>query len=194
MSLVMYSDVKLLSSPWRTHHLTTHTTLVYFWTTSSFFLILLAWHHKDVPSFYLSGGHSGACSVLCYLETGLRRLVSGRCHPTLWTDQAWRRITCFQRPKFSHTTPLLRYLHCLPVDTYIRFAIHLMVLITTCSTVHSLWASSMVWLDPPSLETQGRQRPGLFSFLAPRCWIELPVVVFKLSLKTYIYSKHLNGN
>ncbi|KAK3514194.1 hypothetical protein QTP70_009110 [Hemibagrus guttatus] len=119
----------------------------------------------------------------------------------------------FNLPKFSHTTPLLRSLHWLPVAARIRYKTllaykakngpapsYLKALITPRTAPRSLRSTSTVRLVPPSLWVRGRYTSRLFSVLAPRRWNELPLgirtaeslTVFKRQLKTYLFLKYLN--
>ncbi|KAF7711724.1 hypothetical protein C0J45_0695, partial [Silurus meridionalis] len=97
----------------------------------------------------------------------------------------------FNQPKFSHTTPLLRSLHCLPVAACIRFKTlmlaymakngpapsYLRELITSHIAPRCLRSSSTARLVPPSLKMRGKYTSRLFSVLAPRWWNELPLDV-----------------
>ncbi|XP_028821249.1 uncharacterized protein LOC114772546, partial [Denticeps clupeoides] len=117
----------------------------------------------------------------------------------------------FNLPKFSHTTPLLRSLHWLPVAARIRFKIlmlaykakhgvapsYLTALITPHTAPRLLRASSTARLVPPSLKVKGKHSTRLFSVLAPRWWNELPLEVrtaqslstFKRQLKTFLFKE-----
>ncbi|KAK3526395.1 hypothetical protein QTP70_025429, partial [Hemibagrus guttatus] len=120
----------------------------------------------------------------------------------------------FNLPKFSHTTPLLRSLHWLPVAARIRFKTlmlaykakngpapsYLKALVTSRTAPRLLRSTSTARLVPPSLREKGRYTSRLFSVLAPRWWNELPLgirtaeslTVFKRQLKTYLFLKYLN--
>uniref|UniRef100_A0AAY4ENN7 Reverse transcriptase domain-containing protein n=1 Tax=Denticeps clupeoides TaxID=299321 RepID=A0AAY4ENN7_9TELE len=120
----------------------------------------------------------------------------------------------FNLPKFSHTTPLLRSLHWLPVAARIRFKIlmlaykakhgaapsYLTALITPRTAPRLLRASSTARLVPPSLKVKGKHSSRLFSVLAPRWWNELPLEVrtaqslstFKRQLKTFLFKEYLD--
>ncbi|KAI5607867.1 hypothetical protein C0J50_12385, partial [Silurus asotus] len=90
-------------------------------------------------------------------------------------------------PKFSHTIPLLRSLHWLPVAARIRFKTlmlaykakngpapsYLSDLITSRTAPRCLRSSSTARLIPPSLRMRGKYN----SILAPRWWNELPLHV-----------------
>ncbi|GAA6087544.1 uncharacterized protein LOC114772546 [Tachysurus ichikawai] len=120
----------------------------------------------------------------------------------------------FNLPKFSHTTPLLRSLHWLPVAARIRFKTlmlaykakhgpapsYLKALITPRTAPRTLRSTSTARLVPPSLRVRGKYTTRLFSVLAPRWWNELPLevrtaeslAIFKRRLKTYLFRKHFN--
>ncbi|KAK3568848.1 hypothetical protein QTP86_017954, partial [Hemibagrus guttatus] len=120
----------------------------------------------------------------------------------------------FNLSKFSHTTPLLRSLHWLPVAAHIRFKTlmlaykakngpapsYLKALVTPRTAPRSLRSTSTARLVPPSLRVKDRYTSRLFSVLAPRWWNELPLgirtaeslTVFKRQLKTYLFLKYLN--
>ncbi|XP_049319645.1 uncharacterized protein LOC111194633 [Astyanax mexicanus] len=120
----------------------------------------------------------------------------------------------FNLPKFSHVTPLLRFLHWLPVAARIRFKTltlaykakngpapsYLMAMVKARSAPRALRASSTARLEPPSLKTHRKQTSRLFSVLAPRWWNELPLdvrtaeslTVFKRRLKTHLFKEFLN--
>ncbi|KAI4887963.1 hypothetical protein NFI96_018255, partial [Prochilodus magdalenae] len=119
-----------------------------------------------------------------------------------------------EKYKFTHVTPLLRSLHCLPVVARIIFKTlmlaykanngpappYLMAMVKSRAVPRALRASSTARLDPPSLRTHGRQASRLFSVLAPRWWNELPLgvrtaeslTVFKRRLKTHLFVMHLS--
>ncbi|XP_053085743.1 uncharacterized protein LOC128317534 [Pangasianodon hypophthalmus] len=128
------------------------------------------------------------------------------CPPQLIQNATARLV--FNLPKVSHTTPLLRSLHWLPVAARIRFKTlmlaykakngpaptYLRALITPRTAPRSLRSSSTARLVPPSLRVQGRPASRLFSVLASRWWNELllnvrtaeSLAVFKRRLKTYL--------
>ncbi|KAF7695991.1 hypothetical protein C0J45_14256, partial [Silurus meridionalis] len=97
----------------------------------------------------------------------------------------------FNLPKLSHTTPLLRSLHWLPVAARIRFKTlmaaykakngpapsYLRDLITSRTAPRCLRSSSTARLVPPSLRMRGKYISRLFSVLTPRWWNELPLDV-----------------
>ncbi|KAI5606726.1 hypothetical protein C0J50_7537, partial [Silurus asotus] len=96
-------------------------------------------------------------------------------------------LLVFNQPKFSHTTPLLRSLHWLPVAARIRFKtlmlaykakngpapFYLSDLFTSRTAPRCLRSSSTAPLVPPSLRLRGKYTLRLFSVLARRWWNEL---------------------
>ncbi|KAI5607775.1 hypothetical protein C0J50_9877, partial [Silurus asotus] len=111
-------------------------------------------------------------------------------HPLQMIQNAAARLV-FNQPKFSHTTPLLRFLHWFPVAARIRFKTlmlaykakngpapsYLRDLITSHTAPRCLRSSSTARLVPPSLRLRGKYTSRLFSVLAPRWWNELPLDV-----------------
>ncbi|MCI4375953.1 hypothetical protein PGIGA_G00115620 [Pangasianodon gigas] len=152
-------------------------------------------------------------SRLDYCDSLLAALPLSAIRPLQLIQNAAARLV-FNLPKFSHTTPLLRSLHWLPVAARIRFKTlmlaykakngpaptYLKALITPRTAPRSFRSSSTARLIPPSLRVQGRPASRLFSVLAPRWWNELPLdvrtaeslAVFKQRLKTYLFIKYLN--
>ncbi|KAI5090199.1 hypothetical protein C0J45_20334, partial [Silurus meridionalis] len=118
----------------------------------------------------------------------------------------------FNQHKFSHTTPLLRSLHWLPVAAFIRFKTLMLVYkakngpapsylsdpFTLCTAPCCLRSSSTARLVPPSLRMRGKYTSRLFSVLATRWCNDLPLdvrtaeslTIFKRRLKTYLFLKH----
>lgn len=152
-------------------------------------------------------------SRLDYCNSLLAGLPQNAIRPLQMIQNAAARLV-FNLPKFSHTTPLLRSLHWLPVAARIRFKTlmlaykakngpapsYLRDLITPRTAPRSLRSSSTARLVPPSLRVRGKFTSRLFSVLAPRWWNELPLdvrtaeslAIFKRRLKTYLFLKHLN--
>ncbi|KAK3545252.1 hypothetical protein QTP70_002417 [Hemibagrus guttatus] len=96
------------------------------------------------------------------------RSTSERNSPTA-NDPKCSCTTCFNLPKFSHTTPLLRSLHWLPVAARIRFKTlmlaykakngpapsYLKALVTSRTAPRLLRSTSTARLVPPSLREKG---------------------------------------
>ena len=119
----------------------------------------------------------------------------------------------FNLPKFSHTTPLLRSLHWLPVAARIQFKTlvlayravigtapsYLQVLVKPYTPARPLRSSASRRLVASSLRAPGGRatRSRRFSVLAPQWWNDLPTEVrtaesqpiFRRRLKTHLFRK-----
>ena len=120
----------------------------------------------------------------------------------------------FNRPKFTHTTALLRSLHWLPVAARIQFKTlvlayraangtapsYLQDMVKPYTPARPLRSAASRRLVAPSLKgPSGRsKRSRLFSVLAPQWWNELPtdvrtaesLPIFRRRLKTHLFRKH----
>ncbi|KAK5920244.1 hypothetical protein CgunFtcFv8_024079 [Champsocephalus gunnari] len=114
------------------------------------------------------------------------------CHPTSELIQNAAARLVFSLPKFSHTTPLLRSLHWLPVTARIHFKTlvlgyhaangsgpsYIQDMVKPCTPARALRSASARRLAAPSLrggpKFPSAKTPG-FAVLAPRWWNELPL-------------------
>uniref|UniRef100_A0A8C4X3N7 Reverse transcriptase domain-containing protein n=1 Tax=Erpetoichthys calabaricus TaxID=27687 RepID=A0A8C4X3N7_ERPCA len=152
-------------------------------------------------------------SKLDYCNSLLSGLSLKATRPLQLIQNAAARLV-FDIPKFSHTTPLLRNLHWLPVAARIRFKTltlafkaktgaappYISALVKQRVTSRCLRTSSTARLEPPLLKRRGRHASRLFAVLAPQWWNELPLAVrtaetltvFKRRLKTHFFQQHLD--
>ncbi|KAI5614117.1 hypothetical protein C0J50_3838, partial [Silurus asotus] len=118
-------------------------------------------------------------SRLDYCNSLLAGLPLNAIRPLQMIQNAAARLV-FNQPKFSHTTPLLRSLHWLPVAARIRF-----------KTLMLVYKAK----NGPAPSYLSKYNSRLFSVLAPRWWNELPLdvrtaeslIIFKRELKTYLF-------
>ncbi|KAF7709877.1 hypothetical protein HF521_016727, partial [Silurus meridionalis] len=132
-----------------------------------------------------------ACRFLLYNIRRIRQFLSIQAAQVLVQSLVISRLDYCSSLLFSHTTPLLRSLHWLPVAARIRFKTlmlaykakngpapsYLSDLITSRTAPRCLRSSSTARLVPPSLRMRGKYILRLFSVLAPRWWNELPLDV-----------------
>ncbi|KAI7908531.1 reverse transcriptase, partial [Pyricularia oryzae] len=120
----------------------------------------------------------------------------------------------FNRPKFSHTTPLLMSLHWLPVAARIQFKTlvlayravkgtapsYLQAMVKPYTPARPLRSAASGRLVAPSLRGPccRSTRSRLFSVLAPQWWNELPtdvrtaesLPIFRRRLKTHLFKNY----
>ncbi|XP_058500255.1 uncharacterized protein LOC131469275, partial [Solea solea] len=149
-------------------------------------------------------------SRLDYCNALLAGLPACAIRPLQLIQNAAARLV-FNLPKFSHTTPLLRSLHWLPVAARIRFktlvlAFHatngsspayIQDMIKTYTPARPLRSALANRLAAPSLRGSQRhsQNSRLFTVLAPKWWNKLPIDIrtveslhiFHRRLKTHFF-------
>ena len=152
-------------------------------------------------------------SRLDYCNSLLAGAPASAIRPLQLIQNAAARLV-FNRPKFSHTTSLLRSLHWLPVAARIQFKTlvlayravkgsapsYLQAMVKPYTPARPLRSATSGRLVTPSLRGPcGRStRSRLFSVLAPRWWNELPpdvrtaesLPIFRRRLKTHLFRKH----
>ena len=118
--------------------------------------------------------------------------------------------------KFTHTTPLLRSLHWLPVAARIRFKtlvlayraangsgpVSIQDMVKRYTPARSLCSASANRLVAPSLGAKHSTKSRLFAVLAPKLWNELPIDsrtaesihIFRRKLKTHLFRLYLEYN
>lgn len=126
-------------------------------------MIVSSLQYQKVVSNSIHRHQSGPYLVLSHFKFGL---LSGL--PPLRLIQNASAWFVFNLPTFSQTTPLLHFLHWLPVAAFTRLntdpclqsrtrpePTHLKSLITSRPAPLSLWSSSTPWLVLPSLSVEG---------------------------------------
>uniref|UniRef100_A0AAQ4PR24 Uncharacterized protein n=3 Tax=Gasterosteus aculeatus aculeatus TaxID=481459 RepID=A0AAQ4PR24_GASAC len=152
-------------------------------------------------------------SRLDYCNSLLADLPATAIRPLQLIQNAAARLV-INLPKFSHTTPLLRSLHWLPVAARIQFK-------TLVLTYHAVNGSGPAYIQdmvkpyiptrtlrsapakllvPPSLRAKHSTRSQLFAVLAPKWWNELSedtrtaesLHIFRRKLKTHLFRLYLD--
>ncbi|XP_075313226.1 uncharacterized protein LOC142373735 [Odontesthes bonariensis] len=152
-------------------------------------------------------------SRLDYCNSLLAGALASAIRPLELVQKAAARLV-FNLPKFSHTTPLLRSLHWLPVAARIQFKTLVLAYRAVEGTAHSYLKAMVKHYTPtrplrsaanrrlaaPSLRGPCARstRSRLFSVLAPRWWNDLPtdirtaelLPIFRRRLKTHLFKKN----
>ncbi|KAM4570246.1 uncharacterized protein PAE49_009455 [Odontesthes bonariensis] len=152
-------------------------------------------------------------SRLDYCNSLLAGAPASAIRPLELVQKAAARLV-FNLPKFSHTTPLLRSLHWLPVAARIQFKTlvlayravegtapsYLQAMVKPYTPARPLRSVATRCLAAPSLRGPCARstRSRLFSVLAPRWWNDLPtdirtaesLPIFRRRLKTHLFRKN----
>ena len=152
-------------------------------------------------------------SCLDYCNSLLAGLPASAIRPLQLIQNAAARLV-FNLPKFTHSTPLLRSLHWLPVAARIRFKtlllayraangsgpVYIQDLVKRYTPARSLRSASANRLVAPSLRAKHSSKSRLFAVLAPKWWNELPMDIrtseglhiFSHKLKTHLFRLYLD--
>ncbi|XP_075334670.1 uncharacterized protein LOC142396008 [Odontesthes bonariensis] len=152
-------------------------------------------------------------SRLDYCNSLLAGAPASAIRPLELVQKAAARLV-FNLPKFSHTSPILRSLHWLPVAAHIQFKTlvlayraveetapsYLQAMVKPYTPAQPLRSAASRWLAAPSLSRPCARstRSRLFSVLAPQWWNNLPtdvrtaelLPIFRRRLKTHLFRKH----
>ncbi|XP_077938224.1 uncharacterized protein LOC144383653 [Gasterosteus aculeatus] len=152
-------------------------------------------------------------SRLDYCNPLLAGLPATAIRPLQLIQNAAARLV-FNLPKFSHTTPLLRSLHWLPVAARIQFKTlvltyhavngsgpaYIQDMVKPYIPTRTLRSASAKLLVPPSLRAKLSTRSRLFAVHAPKWWNELSedirtaesLHIFRRKLKTHLFRLYLD--